>query len=403
STSSIMADYSQIPKGATLKPTPFTAKASEEKLQLCKDLIRLSPIGPEAYSNTTTDRSDGMRRDWLTNAKKIWETDYDWRKTEARINAFPNYSVAIADEDGDNIDLHFIALFSKREDAVPISMSHGWPSCFFEFFPLLDVLTEKYSPEELPFHVIVPSLPGYAYSSVPTTKEYTVPKVAILFDQLMRGLGFNSYVAHGGDVGSGITFVQGTASDACKAIHVNNIFMAPPDDADKLPLDEVEAAARARADKTNPTCFSYASEHATRPGTIGLALQTSPVALLSWIGEKYLEWTDEDPPLEASKKYDNGYGHRAYDSAAHSRHCNALLADRDYGPLHLSVSISPTVTKPLGYSFFPYDISPTPRSWAEKSTKLTQYVRHERGGHFPGTEKPKELLADIEAFVKMLD
>ncbi|EME82379.1 uncharacterized protein MYCFIDRAFT_40367 [Pseudocercospora fijiensis CIRAD86] len=267
-----MADYSGIPKGATLQPTPFVAKVSEEKLQLCKDLIRLSPVGPETYSNTITDRSDGMRRDWLANAKKIWETNYDWRKTEARINAFPNFSVTIPDEDGDDIDLHFIALFSRKQDAVPISMSHGWPGSFLEFFPLLDVLTEKYSLEDLPFYIVVPSLPSYTYSSVLTTKEYTVLKVATLFDKLIRRLSFASYIAYSRDIGSSITFVQGLASATYKAIYINNIFIAPLDDADKLPLDEVEAIAKARADKSNLTCFLYTSEYIIRLGTISLAL-----------------------------------------------------------------------------------------------------------------------------------
>lgn len=216
--------FSTVPSSATLHPKPFQAHVSDDDLNAFTQLLKLSRIGPKTFENQVADPKDirnwGISRDWLTQAKQHWETSYSWRSTEARINSYPNYTVPI-DNDGYKVDLHFVALFSKRKDAVPLTLLHGWPGSFLEFLGTLDVLRQKYTEDDLPFHVIVPSLPGYGYSSGPSLeKDFNTEGIAQVVDKLMIGLGFGGgYIAQGGDVGSFVARVLGAKFDACKAVH----------------------------------------------------------------------------------------------------------------------------------------------------------------------------------------
>lgn len=292
-----MADYSTLPTGASLNPKPFKAHVPEEKLQLLKDLVKLSPIAEPTYENTGAGRHFGMTREYLAKAKQEWSTNFDWRKQEDRINSFPNFTVPIKDDQGIEIDVHFLALFSKKKNAIPIAFYHGWPGSFLEFLALLDLLKQKYpTPEDLPYHVIVPSLPGYAFSSgPPVDKDYGKNEAAACLDKLMRGLGFSKYLAQGGDIGSFISRIQAATSDACVGMHLNMVAMGPPANKDQLKIDEVEMKALPRGQGFMEHGAAYALEHGTRTATIGLALAASPIAMLSW----YLAWSSNDSSLIA--------------------------------------------------------------------------------------------------------
>jgi len=220
--------FGSIPANASLKPKHFEAHVSDQELEDFKQLLKLSKIGPKTYENQTADPKDflghGITRQWLSDAKQHWESSYDWRKTEKRINSFPNFIVPI-EEDGFTFDVHFIGLFSKKKDAVPLTLLHGWPGSFLEFLGTLDVLRSKYKPEDLPFHVIVPSLPGYGYTNGPMLdKDFNTEGIASVIDKLMIGLGFESgYVTQGGDIGSFVSRVLGVTSKSCKAVHRRSI------------------------------------------------------------------------------------------------------------------------------------------------------------------------------------
>jgi microsomal epoxide hydrolase len=279
-----MTDYSTLPSGATLKPKPYKAHVPEEKLQLLKDLVKISPIAAPTFENTNAGRHFGMEREWLIKAKEEWTTTFDWRKQEDRINSFPNFIVSVKDDQGIETNIQFLALFSKKKDAIPIAFYHGWPGSILEFLSLLELLKKKYpSPEELPYHVIVPSLPGYAFSSgPPVDQDYSMEQAAMCLDKLMRGLGFSKYLAQGGDLGSFVSRIQASASDACVGMHLNMLPMGPPENQADLKIDEVEAAAMPRGQQFRDSGSSYALEHGTRTATIGLALTASPIAMLSW-------------------------------------------------------------------------------------------------------------------------
>lgn len=216
--------FDTLPSKASLKPKPFTAHVSDEALNDFKQLVKLSKIGPKTFENQVTDVKDynnwGISRQWLADAKQRWENGYDWRRTEAEINKFPNYTVDI-EEDGSTFSVHFIALFSKKADAVPIVLLHGWPGSILEFLGVLDIWQKKYDEESLPIHFVVPSLPGYGYSSgPPLDKNFDVEGIASVVDKLMIGLGFgDGYITQGGDIGSFVSRVLAVSKPTCKAAH----------------------------------------------------------------------------------------------------------------------------------------------------------------------------------------
>jgi microsomal epoxide hydrolase len=379
-----MADYSKIPTGALLQPKPFKVNIGEEKLQQMKDFLKIAPIGPATYANTSTtqqanglsppERSSGVRRDWLIEAKDQWLNKFDWRKREERLNSFPHFTVPIKADDGHTVDIHFMALFSEKPDAVPLAFYHGWPGSFLEFTKIFELLRQKYSPKDLPYHVIAPSLPNYAFSSGPPVEiEWDVPEASAVLHKLMLGLGFGSgYVAQGGDIGSGICQAQGSRYDECKSIHLNMCPVPQSIAEQHTDMDELEKKAMARGEAFARNGSAYALEHGSRPATIGLVLSSSPLALLAWIGEKFLEWTDEDPPLDEILESISLYWltdtfprciypYRAFTQGRRER---------------------PKISKPSGYSFFPYELFPTPRSQAAAQLNLVAFKQHTSGGHF---------------------
>ncbi len=400
-----MSDYSKLPTtGVTLDVKPFKAHVSEAKLQHFKQLLELSPVAPSVYENTSVGRTYGVTREWLENAKAVWLRDFDWRRQEERINSYPNYKATVLHPDGSPVDVHFLGLFSEMPDAVPLVLLHGWPGSICEFLDVLDLLKERYSPQDLPYHVIVPSLPGYAYSAgPPTDKDYGIDMAAGAIDGLMRGLGFGSgYLTQGGDLGSFVSRFLVMTSDACKGMHVN--MMGIPSDISE-PMDAAERDALQKATEKIDTGYAFALEQGTRPATIGHILSSSPLALLAWIAEKMLEWTDEDPPLD---KILEGvtlywltdtmprcmYHNRAMGNAADDPKMARISVITNFTALKL-----PYVDKPCGYSSFANEIVPVPRSWAEKSCNIVSFNQHPRGGHFAAMERPRELLDDVEEYV----
>jgi microsomal epoxide hydrolase len=178
---------------------PFTLNIPDTDIQEWRQLLQLSKLGPTTYENTQSKQDFGVTQKWLSSTKDYWLNTYSWRAQESHINTFPNYKMAIED-----IDLHFIGLFSDRKDAIPIIFMHGWPGSFIEFLPLLQVVQKQYpDAKDRPYHIVVPSLPGYTLSSSgPNDKNWTMEDSARVLNTLMVKLGFERYLAQGGDVGS---------------------------------------------------------------------------------------------------------------------------------------------------------------------------------------------------------
>lgn len=279
----------------------------------------------------------------------------------------------------------------------------GWPGSFLEFLQILDILKSKYTPDTLPYHIIVPSIPGYAYSSgPPIDQDYGLENATEALDNLMSGLFPQGYLAQGGDLGSFISRQQAVHCKNCKGAHFNFAPISRPESADQLEMSQIEKDALQRGLWFRDVASAYAHEHGTRTATIGHALASSPVALLSWIGEKFLEWTDEDPPLELILESVTLYW--MTDTFPRCIYPYRGLSGGEERPRIATNSGKgrprPYIEKPSGYSFFPKELVPMPVSWIRTNINLVHSTVHESGGHFAALEKPKELLQDIEEYVQ---
>ncbi|KAF2793326.1 epoxide hydrolase [Melanomma pulvis-pyrius CBS 109.77] len=390
------APYATVPKGALKQPTPFKIEVPQSQLEELKTLLKYSRIPTPTFESLQEDQKFGISHKWITEAKKIWLNSFDWREIEGKINSFPNFKATVHGKDDEAFDMHFIALFSEKEDAVPILLNHGWPGSFLEFLPMLQLMKDQYTPQTLPYHLIATSMPGYGFSTPPPQhRELGILEVPAMFNQLMLDLGFkDGYISHGGDIGSRFSRILAAKHEACKAIHVNYGLISQPESVPNSALNPIEQAGVLRGQIFTREGTAYSLEHKTKPSTIGIILSSTPLALLAWIGEKFLSWTDTDPPLDTILESVTLYW--LTEGGARS-----LYPYRQTFASGMTVAEDPEfyVTKPLGHSYFAKEIVPAPRSWVENTGNLVFYRQHEHGGHFPAIEQPVLLKGDIEDFV----
>jgi len=342
---------------------------------------------------TCNDWNQGVPLAYTRELADYWCTDYDWRKFEEKLNGWPQFTTEI-----DGIDIHFIHRRSPRADALPIIISHGWPGSMVEFHKVIDALAD---PEahggraEDAFHVVVPSLPGFGFSGKPTTTGTSVEKIGRMWGTLMSRLGYDRYVAQGGDWGSMITQnIALTETTHCAGIHTNMPIVAPdPETMDNLTPQE-QAALEAMA-FYNDWDSGYSKQQSTRPQTLAYGLADSPVGQMAWIVEKFYTWTDcekdgvkhPEHVLSKDELLDNVMIYWLTNSAASS----ARLYWESFNKPNLE-----TIAMPVGCSLFPREIFRTSRRWAEKRfTNLIYWNELDTGGHFAAFEQPQLYLQEI--------
>lgn len=428
--------YGLLPSTADKKAIrSYTMAFPKAELTRMNILVELSNIATPNYENTGADKSQefGVTRDWLVAAKERWQNGFIWEEREKLVNAFPNFKTAIPapNEDGSpsdvSIDIHFMALFSKRKDAVAVLFNHGWPGSFFEFLPLFKLLREKYPDEDsLPYHIIVPSLPGYGLSDAPPMhRNFTVTDASYMLDHLMsKTLGIKSYISQGGDVGSFISRYNGYNSPNCKGVLINFSPVPKPEGATLDDLDDEDKVAMKRYEWFATGAISYMGMHATRPSTVGLAIATNPIAVLAWIGEKFLDWTDPAsfPPTshignqQSNNSTATPYSIELMDEAIAGAALyfltgcigTSLYCYRQFFPGGQDAA-SPVqkklyIAKPklFGYSFFPWEVMGSPKQWIATSGDMVFFKRHAHGGHFAQMEQPAAIWEDVEEFLQLL-
>lgn len=318
------------------------------------------------------------------------------RAYESRLNTIPSaahFTTVVGD-----YTLHFLSHVSANANAQPLVLLHGWPGDFTEYLPLLEHLISAY-PDK--YNIIIPSLPGYTFSGPPpSSRAFTFDEVAAVLNELMVGVGYTQYVAVGGDIGS---FMANSMSHhaACKGVHMNMIIphtMVPasPD------APEIQHKALQRKMVFTTIGNAYLREQASRPNTISAALSASPLALLAWVGEKYLEWTDTDPSLQTILEHTTLWW--LTQTYATSIWPYRLLFGAEAPPRN------PAPVKRWGYSWFPDEIMQVSKEQLEREAEVGEeegrlvYVGwHESGGHWPGFEKPVEFAADIAETLKRLE
>jgi len=379
---------------------PFTVNVPEAELTELRKRVLAARL-PER--ETVSDFSQGVPLDTVQKLARYWATEYDWRKVEARLNSVPNFITEI-----DGLDIHFIHVRSKHEDALPIIITHGWPGSVIEQLKLIEPLTNPTAHGGTAadaFDVVIPSMPGYGYSGKPTSTGWGPERIARAWNVLMKRLGYKKYVAQGGDWGAIVTDMMGVqAPPELLAIHTNMAGVVPP---------ALNAAAFAgapvpaglseeeqRAYKTLASFYKdvhYALLMGTRPQTL-TALADSPVGLATFLidhDRRSLELIARsfDGVAEGLTRDD------VLDNATLFWLTNtAVSSARLYWESKLAFFVPKGVKIPVAVSSFPDDLYPALRSWAEQAyPNLIHYNKLPKGGHFAAWEQPKFLSEEIRA------
>ncbi|MEU1280311.1 epoxide hydrolase family protein [Streptomyces sp. NPDC005805] len=369
---------------------PYRADIPQTALDELRDRLRATRW-PDR--ETVDDWSQGAPLDQVRGLCRRWADEYDWRATERRLNAFPQYTTEI-----DGLRVHFLHVRSPHPDAVPLLLTHGWPSSVVEFLDLIPRLTDPENPADA-FHVVVPSLPGHGFGPAPTTTGWTVGRIASAWAGLMARLGHEQYIAHGGDWGSWVSAALGSTDAArLRGIHLTMPLARPPER--QIPfeeLDERDRAAMGRMQSFGKNRSGYAAIQSTRPQALGYGLADSPAAQLAWIVDRFWEWADHDGDLEKAIPAD-----RLLDIVSMYWFGNTGAASaRLFWESFESEPMAPTAV-PTGCSVFPKDAW-LPRAWArERFTELRYWRDLPDGGHFPALERPEVLAAELRAFNREL-
>ena len=382
---------------------PFEIKIPQEQLDDLKQRIAATRW-PDEIPDAGWTR--GVPVGYLKGLAEHWGTAFDWRAAEARLNSFPQFLTEI---DGANV--HFLHVRSPEPDALPVILTHGWPGSFAEFLDIIGPLTDpaSYGGDRADaFHVVIPSIPGYAFSGPTRQAGWDVPHVADAWKELMRSLGYQRYLVQGGDWGSPISLRLGLADpEHVAGVHINMCVTLPPQDPEAIAqLDESDLARLQFAGHFQQDGMGWQKIQSTRPQTLAYGLTDSPVGQLAWIAEKFKEWTDStDSPEDAISRDDlltnvTIYWLTATAGASAQLYYESTHLDADFfrtwgGPWPLSM--------PVGVAVFPKDAVRPIRSWAEKILPtLTHWTEFSRGGHFPAMEQPVLLVEDIRTFARTL-
>jgi len=386
----------------------FQIKVPEEQID---DLRRRIEATRWPAEELVPDRSQGVQRTMLLELARYWAGEHDWRRCEARLNALPQFTTEI-----DGVEIHFIHVRSRHEDALPLIMTHGWPGSVVELLdtigPLTDPTAHGGSPQDA-FHLVLPSLPGYGFSGAPTELGWDSGRIARAWATLMERLGYPRYVAQGGDVGAAVTDAMGRqAPDGLAGIHVTLLAGALGIVGQLPATTEEERLAHAALATFTADGFGYFLEQSTRPQTIGYSLLDSPVGLAAWLLDH-----DTDSYAKIARAFVDG---RAVGNLTRENILDNITlywltgtgasAARWYWEFGRAVAAAgaagaapPPVGVPVGFTTFPGEIWAAPRSWAETVYPgLAYFNAVDRGGHFAAWEEPELFSAELRAAFRSL-
>lgn len=346
---------------------------------------------PETVQEAVDHReawSQGVPRQEVEELLKYWREGYDWRRFETRLEQIGQVRTII-----DGLGIHALHRRSSRRDATPLILTHGWPGSIAEFTHIVDELAEPQKEDQPAFHVVVPSLPGFGFSDKPSTTGWGIEKIAATWVTLMERLGYERFLAHGGDWGGPITTILGGRfPDRVLGIHMNWAQGLPDASTDRLSATERRWVEEAR--RFEETRLTYAKQQAYGAQTLGFALVDSPVGQLAWILEKFAEWTDDG---------ENSYGSVPRDTLLDNVTLYWLTASgasaaRIYYESHQALDPELRVDIPTAITTYPRDIAKCPRPWAqERYRQIVRWREAEYGGHFASLEDPCYFVHDLRA------
>lgn len=376
---------------------PFRIDVPEETLTHIRDRVAVYPWhempddGGWAY---------GTNLDYMRELCAYWVDAFDWRKQEARINRFSHFIAPV-----DGIDIHYIHEKGSGPNPMPLIISHGWPGSIVEFMNFIEPLAhpERFGGDiKDAFDVIAPSLPGFGFSGRPP-RPYGPRKMAGVFNTLMTDvLGYDSYLAQGGDWGGAISSWLGfDHAPACKAIHINILTMRTPD----APQTPEEVAWAEKFDRDQVMEDGYRTQQATRPQTLSYGMMDSPVGVAAWIIEKFHSWSDiVGDDIESAHTKDELLTNimvyivtRTFNTASWIYYGRREEGGRILSPEGKRVEV------PTGCALFPAEmLAWPPRSYVERLYNVQHWTEMPRGGHFGAMEEPELMIEDVRAFARTL-
>ncbi|SDG08245.1 epoxide hydrolase family protein [Paraburkholderia phenazinium] len=366
---------------------------------------------------TVTDDTQGVPLAMIQELARHWSTDYDWRKCEAKLNSYPNFVTEI-----DGLDIHFIHVRSKHENAMPLIVTHGWPGSIIEQFKIIDLLsnpTAHGASASDAFHLVIPSLPGYGFSGKPTTTGWGPERTARAWVLLMKRLGYEKFASQGGDLGAIVSNVMAKqAPPELLGIHVNLPATIPPEIVKAL-QDNSPAPANLTDDERHAyeqllglsKRRGYAVEQGTRPQTL-YGLSDSPIALASWLMD-HPDGNGQPAAVMTSAVYGrtvNGFssGYLTRDDVIDDITLywltnTGISAARIYWESHFNFYAAADVSVPAAVSAFPGENYQAPRSWTERAYhNLIYYNKPAKGGHFAAWEQPQIFAEEVRAGLRPL-
>lgn len=385
---------------------PFQVDIPDEAIA---DLHRRIAVTRWPDKELVTDQSQGVQLATIQELAHYWATDYDMRRVEARLNALPQFMTEI-----DGLGIHFIHVRSPHEEALPLIATHGWPGSVIELLNIIDPLTNPTAhggSTSDAFHLVIPSMPGYGFSAKPTAPGWNAPHIARAWDALMKRLGYEHYVAQGGDWGAFISEVlQRQAPQGLLGIHINFLFTRPPEIGRALALGEPTPSGLSEQEKAAYAqlkargVVGYSVEQSTRPQTIGQSLADTPVGLAAWL-------LDHD--THSYEKMAHAFeGHPEGELTRDQILDNIMLywltnsgvsAARLYWEEKILALNASDSSVPVAMTVFPDEYYRAPRSWAERAYhNLIYFHEVDRGGHFAAWEQPDLFSAEIQAAFRSL-
>jgi len=374
----------------------------ESKLERLKQKLALADFPDELEG---TEWAYGSPLSDIKRLTKYWYEEYDWRKAEAKLNEFPQFSVDIDVAGFETLNIHFVHQKSNVKGAIPLIFVHGWPGSFYEATHILPKLAE--SRGDIPaFDVVVPSLPNFGFSQGTKKKGFNISQHAEVCHKLMQLLGYDEYVGQGGDLGYFITRCM--ARDypkSCKAIHINMAIPSQPTVTEHpvlyakmqtTPLTDGEKAAIARGEWFRKEGMGYFGEHATKPQTIGYSMTDSPVGLLAWIYEKLHDWSDHDTSLPFRDEEVITWISIYYFSTAGPAASQRIYYEFSHDPEQSFETWGryfPDVK--LGIARFPKELGLAPKLWNQTMGPVVFESEYESGGHFAAWEEPDAIVDDL--------
>jgi pimeloyl-ACP methyl ester carboxylesterase len=375
---------------------PFKIAVPES--QLDDILYRIRHVHWPVAPQTLDSWQFGASLDAMKDLQNYWLNEYDWREQEVKLNVHPHFKANI-----EGYDIHYVHVKGSGKNPQPIILTHGWPGSYIEFLRAVDRLAhpEKYNvPEEFAFDVVIPSLPGFAYSSKPL-QPMSQKLISRMLDRLMvEGLGYKSYIAQGGDFGAGISVGMAAESQHCKAANINLVLgVGSP------PQNNEERAAQRQWDRVYNTEGAYQHIQRTKPLSLSYGFSDSPIASAAWLFEKYRTWSGVpgDNPWSIYPKSQFMNIVMTYITTNSLGTSTWLYTGANGGEDDILPARREAVKKPnVGVTHFPSELVFWPESYAERVYNLLSWTDMPAGGHFGAFEQPIIFAREMRDFSRLL-